>query len=132
MSEFAEPAERISRTATLEMEVGSGFASLVGVWLVVTPFEFGATGVVLWSNVIVGLGMTLLGGYNYTRILAGKPSQIVAMVVVLLLGAWTMLVPTAVGGTGGTLVLSNGIAGGLAVVFAGYVVYRDRSSTRAQ
>ena len=39
---------------------------LLGLWLIAAPFAFGANGVLLWNDVVVGSIVTLLAAYNWS------------------------------------------------------------------
>jgi hypothetical protein len=41
-----------------------GFAALGGVWALLSPLVFGASGPLLWSNVAVGAAVAILFGYG--------------------------------------------------------------------
>lgn len=49
-------------------ETGNAWAStlagLLGLWLIATPFVYGAAGAVLWSGVVSGVVVAVLSGYN--------------------------------------------------------------------
>lgn len=42
----------------------SGLAGLLGLWLIATPFVYGAIGPSVWSSVISGSIVAVLSGYN--------------------------------------------------------------------
>lgn len=42
---------------------GAGFNALLGLWLIVGPFLYGVSGVLLWNDVIVGAIVASLAGY---------------------------------------------------------------------
>lgn len=42
----------------------AGFNLSLGVWLIIAPFVFGIRGVLLWNDVIVGIIVASLAGYN--------------------------------------------------------------------
>lgn len=43
----------------------SGLSGLLGLWMIATPFVYGAaTSVVLWSGVLSGIAVAVLEGYN--------------------------------------------------------------------
>ncbi|MFB6189539.1 MAG: SPW repeat protein [Halapricum sp.] len=42
----------------------SGLAALLGLWVIATPFVYGAASAALWSSVISGIVVAVLSGYN--------------------------------------------------------------------
>lgn len=113
----------------------SGIASLIGLWILLSPSVYEAAASTLWNNVIVGAAILLLAGYNYYRIVNGYPTSTGVMSLVLLLGLWTIVAPFAFAGAfavgavvdAGTaaegLVWSNVVSGVLAALVAAYVAY---------
>ena len=46
-------------------EIAAGLAGLGGVWALLSPFVLGASGPLLWSNVVVGVVVVALLGYGF-------------------------------------------------------------------
>lgn len=113
----------------------SGIVSLIGLWVLISPFVYEAAASTLWNNVIVGGAVFLLAGYNYYRIVTGHPTSTGVMSLVVLLGLWTIVAPFAfagefaVGAVAGAdvaaegLVWSNVVVGALGALIAAYVAY---------
>lgn len=109
----------------------SGIASLVGLWIVASPFVFEAAEAAIWNNVVVGAAIFLIAGYNWYRIRTDHPTSIGAMTLVALLAVWTLIAPFAFEIGSEALLWSNVVAGVLGGAFAGYVAYnRRRIETR--
>ncbi|APW98486.1 hypothetical protein CHINAEXTREME_12190 [Halobiforma lacisalsi AJ5] len=105
----------------------SGIASIVGLWILVSPFVFESTEAVIWNNVIVGAAVFLFAGYNYYRLVSALPTSVGVMSLAALLGLWTAAAPFAFEIGSQTLLWSNVVAGVLALIFAGYLAYAGRS-----
>lgn len=43
---------------------GAALNSLLGLWLIAAPFVFGVSGALLWNDVIVGIIVASLAGYD--------------------------------------------------------------------
>lgn len=113
----------------------SGIASLIGLWILLSPFAYEAAASTLWNNVIVGAAILLLAGYNYYRIVNGYSTSTGVMSLALLLGLWTIVAPFAFAGefaidavadagvAAEGFVWSNVVSGVLAALIAAYVAY---------
>lgn len=129
MSETADP-DRTETTTTDRSESAkwvSGIASLVGLWILISPFVYEATEAGLWNNVIVGAAILLIAGYNYYRTVNGYATSVGAMSLVALLGLWTVIAPFVLEIGVEALLWSNVVAGVLGLIFAGYVAYAGRA-----
>jgi hypothetical protein len=42
----------------------SGLAALLGLWMIATPFVYGAATYAMWSSVVSGVAVAILSGYN--------------------------------------------------------------------
>lgn len=117
----------------------SGFVSLIGLWIAISPFIYEAAASMVWSSVIVGGGIFLLAGYNFYRHVADHPTSIGVMSLVALLGLWVLVSPFAMAGefaigglevAGEGLVWSSVVAGILTAILAAYIAYDARSDVR--
>ncbi|WIV66531.1 SPW repeat domain-containing protein [Natrialbaceae archaeon AArc-T1-2] len=128
MSDTAERPEGRSETMAEPegMKWLSGIASLVGLWILVSPFVYAATDAGLWNNVIIGAAIFLIAGYNYYRIVNDYPTSVGAMSLVALLALWTIAAPFTFEIGVDALLWSNVVAGLLGLIFAGYVAYTGR------
>lgn len=112
---------------------GSWLAALVGLWVVASPFVLdgtAASGTAMWSNVVAGAVVLILGAFSAYTIRTAAETEINTLGessgwLAALFGAWILVSPFVVGGTiaGGWMLRSNVVAGALAVVFAGYTGY---------
>ncbi|MFC7215434.1 SPW repeat protein [Saliphagus sp. GCM10025334] len=130
--------DRSTRTATRGDTSGqkwlSGFVSLIGLWIAVSPFVYGTSETAIWNNVLVGASIFLLAGYNYYRIQTAHPSSTPAMALVTILGLWMLLSPfvLAYGTDTGGAYWSTIVSGALTALLAGYVAYAgSRTPTAA-
>jgi hypothetical protein len=122
----------------------SGFVSLFGLWLLLTvlvetldlavvTLEFGqATDAAFYNNLVVGLAILLVAGYNFYRLATDHESSVGAMGLVLLLGLWMVVVPFLIEVEANDAYWSNVVTG--VVVAAGaaiatYVGQQRRAGT---
>lgn len=106
----------------------SGLASLLGLWIAASPFLYESTQIALWNNVIVGMTMFLLAGYNYYRLTKGHRLNMGAASLVALLGLWSVLAPFLFEFDSQALASST-MASGLAIaLLSGYNAYRSRQT----
>lgn len=105
-----EPTESSNTTA-------SGICGLIGLWIIISPFElsFGHLHLALWNNVAVGIVVAVLAiisvsrGYNQTRWSWGNA----------LLGFWLIISPFVLGfATHSTARWNNIIVGAIVGVLA--------------
>lgn len=109
----------------------SGFVSLIGLWLAVAPFVYGAAPSMRWNNLLVGGAIFLLAGYNYYRLTTGDETSIGVMALVALLALWiavshftigTGFATTGLETTDGML-WNNVVSGFIAAALAAYIAY---------
>jgi hypothetical protein len=105
----------------------SGFASLVGLWIAVSPFLYAATATAFWNDLLVGVAIFVIAGYNYYRVTSGHVSSINSASLVALLGVWTLLAPFVLEMGSTELFWSNLVGGALVALLAGYNAYANRS-----
>lgn len=117
----------------------SGIASLIGLWIAISPFVYDAAMTQQWNNVIVGAAVFLLAGYNFYRIYTAHPTSTGVMSLVALLGLWALVSPFAIegqfamqglGAASDGLLWSTVVSGLIAAVIAAYVAYAGRSAVR--
>ncbi|MDG5776607.1 SPW repeat protein [Haloarculaceae archaeon H-GB11] len=80
----------------------SGLIAVLGLWLLVQVLAFNPVGGNFWSDVIVGIALVVLGGYNYNRRANERAGSVAAGVFVALLGLWMIVTPFVLGQTAGT------------------------------
>lgn len=93
-----------------------------GLWLLSAPFILGAPVVDRWNDVLVGIGILVVAGYNYSR----EREQVIlsrrAAAVNSLLGGWLLVAPFVIKVSG--LLWWNDIIVGIGVVsLAMYNIY---------
>ncbi|MEY7847993.1 SPW repeat protein [Natrarchaeobius sp. A-rgal3] len=110
----------------------SGIVSLIGLWIVVSPFVYEAAAEFTWNNVAVGGAIFLLAGYNFYRIITAHPTSTSVMSLVALLALWILVAPFALEGqfameglevAAAGLAWSNVVSGIVGAVLAAYIAY---------
>lgn len=113
----------------------SGFVSLFGLWLILTvlvetldlavlTFEFGAaTDAAFYNNLVVGLAILLVAGYNFYRIATDHDSSMGAMGLVVLLGLWMIVMPFLIEVEANDAYWSNVVTGVIVAAGAAIATY---------
>lgn len=130
MSEEIPSTEQTDSRSSNSMKWLSGVAALVGLWILISPFTFVASDAALWNNVVVGIAIFLIAGYNYYRLMNDRASTVGAMAIVALLGIWTLIAPFAFDIGSDELLWSN-VAGGVLVILAAGTVANSSRKMRA-
>lgn len=125
--------EREARTDfdTGSMKFVSGLVSLVGLWIGVSPFVYDTTEMGLWNNVVVGLAVFLVAGYNFYRMQRGFFASVGSASLVALLGLWTIVAPFVMAFESDILFWSNVAAGAVIALLAAYNAYANREAQAA-
>lgn len=110
----------------------SGLVSLIGLWIAVSPFLFDTTATALWNNVVVGLAIFLIAGYNYYRMARNHVASTGSASLVALLGLWALAAPFVIEFETETLAWSNVVAGILVALIAAYNAYASRRARTAR
>ncbi|QLG50769.1 SPW repeat domain-containing protein [Natrinema halophilum] len=117
----------------------SGFVSLIGLWMAVSPIFYDQAASMLWNNLLIGGAIFLLAGYNYYRITTGHSTSTGVMSLVALLALWVVVSQWAIGGQIGMsglevaamgLVWSNVISGLVAAALSAYIAYAGGRGVR--
>lgn len=117
----------------------SALVALIGAWLVVQAYVLDPVAGNFWSDVIVGVALIALGGYNYYRRSDERHGSVAVGVFVALLGLWMIATPFVLGSTEGAAAVEsdiefwNDLVVGLIVFLLGtYSAYeaRDREVAR--
>lgn len=96
--------------------------SVLGLWLIATPFVLSAPPIDRWNDVIVGISIVLLTGFNHNRERTGRTASKLAAELTGVLGGWLIVAPFVNGVT--DVLLWNDVGIGVLVTsFAGYNVY---------
>ncbi|MFD1642063.1 SPW repeat protein [Halohasta litorea] len=128
MSETATNTDTRSAIDTQTMKWVCGIISLVGLWIAVSPFVFEATAAALWNNVIVGVAIFLLAGFNYYRMTNGLLASVGVGSLVVLLGLWSIIAPFLFAMGSDELAWSTLIAGIGVAALSGYNTYANRKA----
>lgn len=78
----------------------SALVALLGLWLVVQTFLLDPVVGNLWSDLIVGTALVVLGGYDYYRRANERLGSVAVGAFVALLGLWLVVTPFVLGSTG--------------------------------
>ena len=101
----------------------SGVNALLGAWMVVALFLLtrtsGGFSASAWNNIIVGVAIFLIAGYNYMRADEDQPGSVGASALVALLGLWMLIAPFLVFNIDTTALLWSNILSGLIVAVLG-------------
>lgn len=117
-------------------ESGKGISLAVaglGLWLLASVGLFGLSGSALWNDVVVGLALLALGGYNYYRRSHERFGSTSAGVLAALLGLWLAVAPLVFAPTSGIeasmpVVWNQVVVGALALVLGVYSANEARRS----
>ena len=116
----------------------SAVIALAGLWLIVEAVAFDLVAANLWNDVLVGIALVALAGYNYYRREKERLANTAAAALAALLGLWLVASPFVFGaraGTGAEAVSGIGfwtdvIVGLVALVLGAYSAYESRSAER--
>jgi len=113
----------------------SALVALLGLWLVVEAFVLNPIAGNFWSDIIVGVALIALGGYNFYRRANERLGSVGVGVFVALLGLWLVATPFILGSTEGTAAVEfdiefwNDVLVGLLVFLLGaYSAYEARDT----
>lgn len=115
----------------------SGVNALVGAWIVAALFLLTATGGGLsasaWNNIIVGVAILLIAGYNYLRTDEDEPGSVGASALVALLGLWILVAPFLVFTVDtAALFWSNVLSGALVALIGAFNAYTASKNRRTR
>jgi len=79
----------------------SAFVAVLGLWLVAQAYMLNPIAGNFWSDVIVGVALIALGGYNYYRRSDEGLGSVAVGAFVALLGLWLIATPFILGSTDG-------------------------------
>ena len=121
-------------------ESGKGLSALIallGAWMVIQAVLLDIAATQFWSDVLVGVLLLAVGGYNYSRRTDKEAGSVAAAMVAALLGLWLIASPFVLGaGTGAAetvndLAFWNDVVVGLvALVLGAYSAYKVRQERR--
>lgn len=109
----------------------SGIVSLVGLLLAVSPFVWAVSEAAIGNNIVVGLAVFLLAGYNYYRMSKGYIGSISVAALVALLGLWTIIAPFLYPFDAEVLAWTTVAAGIVIALVSGYNAYESRQAAAA-
>lgn len=138
MSETPTDERTDRRTGTTDvidtgtMKILSGIASLIGLWIVASPFVLESTATATWNNVIAGAAIFLLAGYNVYRMTNDWYANVAVASLVALMGLWALASPFLLEMGSDALLWSTAISGLVVAALAAYNAYANQSAdTRA-
>lgn len=115
----------------------SAAIALLGLWMVVEALLFDLVAAQVWNDVIVGVLLVAIGGYNYTRRADQQVGSMSAAVLAALLGLWLIGAPLLFGSDAGLTEAVNAagfwndvVVGVLALVLGAYSAYEIRDQRR--
>lgn len=106
----------------------SGIASLVGLWIGVSPFVYETTQVAAWNNVAAGAAIFLLAAFGYYRATQNYRPDVGSSSLVALLGLWAVVAPFLLAFESMALLWSTVASGAVVAILSGYVAYESRRS----
>lgn len=116
----------------------SALVALLGLWMVTEAYLLEPIAGNFWSDIIVGVALIALGGYNFYRRANERIGSIGVGVFVALLGLWLVVTPFILGSTEGTAAVEfdiefwNDVIVGLLVFLLGaYSAYEARETDAA-
>ncbi len=109
----------------------TGLASLIGLWVLVTPFAFEATDEGLWSNAIAGFLVFLIAGMAFYSIMYKKTINMVLPAIAAVIGLYIVVSPYVFDIGVDELLWSNVVAGLVVFVLTGYSTYAVRDGITA-
>ena len=116
----------------------SALVALLGLWLVAEAYLLDPVAGNFWSDMIVGVALIALGGYNFYRRANERIGSVGVGVFVALLGLWLIVTPFILGSTEGTAAVEfniefwNDVIVGLLVFLLGaYSAYEARETDAA-
>ncbi|UPM42781.1 SPW repeat protein [Halocatena salina] len=107
----------------------SGVTAVLGLWIAVSSFVFtGMSQASYWNNIVIGVSILLIAGYNTYRLMNGMSASVASAGLVTILGLWMILAPFVLDTSLMMLLWSDIIAGALVVILAGYNTYMERKT----
>ena len=115
----------------------SAIIALLGVWMLLEAVLLDVAATQFWNDVLVGVLLLAVGGYNYTRQADEETGSVAVASVAALLGLWLLAAPFVLGtGVGLTETLNDFafwndiVVGLLALVVGAYSAYQIRDERR--
>lgn len=116
----------------------SAIIAVLGVWMIVEPFLFEMTATQFWNDLLVGVLLLAVGGYNYYRRSNDEIGSVGAASVAAILGLWLIVAPFILGEAAGLDVAeadvvfwNDVIVGLLTLILGAYSAYEARSDRAA-
>ena len=115
----------------------SAIIALLGLWMILQAVVFDVVPAQFWNDVIVGVLLIAVGGYNYYRRSNEEIGSVAAAGLAALLGLWLVAAPFVLGADAGLTETTNDLAfwndivvGLLALALGAYSAYEAREERR--
>ena len=115
----------------------SAIIALLGAWMILEAVMLDVAVTQFWNDILVGVLLLAVGGYNYTRQADEETGSVAAASVAALLGLWLRAAPFVLGAGSGNAETLNDLAfwndvvvGLLALVVGAYSAYQIRDERR--
>lgn len=99
---------------------------LLGLWLIVEAFWFELPVANFWNDLIIGVAVVVLAGYNYYRVSDDDPLSVGGASLVALLGLWMIVAPFVFEVPTEAAFWNDVVVGALVALIAGYSAYEAR------
>lgn len=93
--------------------------AVCGLVLIAAPLLGKSSTAGLWNNLVVGVAVVLLGGFNVVRIRRDRPVSFSASALATLLGLWTLVSSVVIGMGSPEIAITNILFGVTIVMLAG-------------
>ena len=134
-----QTVDRRERNSNVD-ERGKGLSAIIallGAWMILEAVLLDVVMTQFWNDILVGVLLLAVGGYNYTRQADKETGSVAVASVAALLGLWLLAAPFVLGSGVGNAETLNDLAfwndivvGLLALVVGAYSAYQIRDERR--
>lgn len=104
----------------------SAIVALVGLYIAVSPFLFEATQAATWNDLLVGIAIFLLAGYNFLRLARDHLANVGVASLAALLGLWALISPFVIEMGSNELATGTALSGLIVAALSAYNAYANR------